>query len=40
MQVVLVLHNLLSWAVLLFGLWTLANALTGVFGKRSYHCRG
>ena len=36
MQIVLVLHNLLRWAVLLFGLWTLLNALTGVFGKRNY----
>lgn len=36
MQVVLVFHNLLRWAVLLFGLWTLLNALTGVFGKRTY----
>ena len=36
MQLVLVLHNLLRWAVLLFGLWTLLNAITGVFGKRKY----
>ena len=36
MQIVLVLHNLLRWGVLLFGLWTLWNALTGVFGKRKY----
>ena len=36
MQIVLVLHNLLRWAVLLFGLWTVLNALTGVFGKRKY----
>ena len=36
MQIVLVLHNLLRWAVLLFGLWTLLNAITGVFGKRNY----
>lgn len=36
MQIVLVLHNLLRWAVLLFGLWTLLNALTGVFGKRKF----
>jgi len=36
MQIVLLLHNLLRWAVLLFGIWTLLNALTGVFGKRSY----
>lgn len=36
MQVVLVLHNLLRWAVLLFGLWTVLNALSGVMGKRAY----
>jgi len=36
MQLVLVLHNLMRWAVLLFGLWTLFNALTGVFGKRNF----
>jgi len=36
MQLVLVLHNLLRWAVLLFGFWTLLNAITGVFGKRKY----
>ena len=36
MQVVLVLHNLLRWGVLIFGLWTLLNALTGVFGRRKY----
>src|SRR3982751_460325 len=36
MQVVLVMHNLLRWGVLIFGLWTLLNALTGVFGRRKY----
>lgn len=36
MQLVLILHSLLRWAVLLFGLWTLINALTGVASKRSY----
>ncbi|MBC7889424.1 MAG: hypothetical protein H7Z13_16220 [Ferruginibacter sp.] len=36
MQIVLVLHNLLRWGVLLFGLLTLVNAMTGVFGKRKY----
>ena len=36
MQVVLVLHSLLRWGVLIFGLWTLLNALTGVFGRRKY----
>jgi hypothetical protein len=36
MQIVLVLHNLLRWAVLIFGLWTLLNAITGVFSNRKY----
>ena len=36
MQLVLILHNLIRWAVLLFGLWTLINGLTGVLGKRKY----
>ena len=36
MQVVLILHNLLRWAVVILGLWTLINALTGYFGKRTY----
>ena len=36
MQLVLVLHNLIRWAVLLFGLWTLFSALSGVVGKRNY----
>ena len=36
MQTVLVLHNILRWAVLFFGVWTLINALTGVMSKRAY----
>ncbi len=36
MQIVLALHNLLRWAVLIFGLWTLINGITGYFGKRSF----
>jgi hypothetical protein len=36
MQIILILHNLFRWAVLIFGLWTLANALTGFFSKRKY----
>ena len=36
MQVVLVLHNILRWAVLLFGLWTLLNAISGVVSKKNY----
>lgn len=36
MQAVLVFHNITRWAVLLFGLWALLNALTGVMGKRAF----
>jgi hypothetical protein len=36
MQLILALHNLVRWAILLFGLWTLINALTGVLSKRSF----
>ena len=36
MNYTLIIHSILRWAVLLFGLWTLINALTGVFGKRSF----
>lgn len=36
MQFVTFLHNLLRWAVLLFGVWTVVNAITGVSGKRPY----
>ncbi len=36
MQAVLILHNLLRWAVLLFGVWTVINALTGVLSKRAF----
>jgi hypothetical protein len=36
MNYTVIVHNILRWAVLLFGLWTLINALTGVFSKRNY----
>ena len=36
MQIVLILHNLVKWFVLLFGLLTLTNAFGGVFKKRAY----
>jgi hypothetical protein len=36
MQFVLTLHSITRWAVLLFGVWTLINAITGVTGKRSF----
>jgi uncharacterized membrane-anchored protein len=37
MQAVLVFHNITRWAVLLFGVWALLNALTGVMGKRAFN---
>jgi len=36
MQAILVLHSLVRWFIMFFGLWTVLNALTGVFGKRPY----
>lgn len=36
MQIVLILHNLLRWAVLLFGLWTVINAISGLSSRRRY----
>ncbi len=36
MQTILVLHNILRWGILLFGLWTVLNAFSGVLSKRAY----
>jgi putative Ca2+/H+ antiporter (TMEM165/GDT1 family) len=36
MQTVLILHNILRWGVLIFGLWALIGAISGVASKRSY----
>ncbi len=36
MQLVLVLHNLIRWAVLLFGFWAIFSAISGVITKRNY----
>jgi hypothetical protein len=36
MNYTLMIHSVLRWAVLLFGLWTLINALSGVFTKRRF----
>ena len=36
MQVILVLHNLIRWAVMIFALWTILNAISGVISKRNY----
>ncbi|MBP6025406.1 hypothetical protein [Ferruginibacter sp.] len=36
MNYTLLIHNILRWAVLLFGIWTLLNAITGTLHKRNY----
>ncbi len=36
MQTVLIFHNLLRWAVLLFGLLTFFRAISGVISKRTF----
>lgn len=36
MQIVLILHNLLRWAVLIFGVLTVIKGLGGVFTKRTF----
>lgn len=37
MREILMIHNILRWGVLLFGLWTVLNALSGVFAKRKFN---
>ena len=36
MNYTLIIHSILRWAVVLFGLWALVNAFSGVFSKRTY----
>ena len=36
MQILLVLHNLLRWLILLFGVWTVLGALLGLAGRRNF----
>ena len=36
MNYTLIIHSILRWAVVLFGLWALMNALSGVISKRIY----
>lgn len=36
MQTMLVLHNLLRWLVLIFGLWAVISAISGLAGKKDY----
>jgi hypothetical protein len=36
MNYTLIIHNILRWAVLLFGVWAVVSALLAVFSKREY----
>ena len=36
MQIALVLHNLLRWAVLIFGVWSVFNAIKGLISKQPF----
>ncbi|MEO8763740.1 MAG: hypothetical protein ABI416_05610 [Ginsengibacter sp.] len=36
MQALLVIHNLLRWFILLFGIWTVLTSLSGLMSKRVY----
>jgi hypothetical protein len=36
MQAVLAVHSIVRWAVLLFGIWTVLNAITGLTTKRAF----
>jgi hypothetical protein len=36
MQTILVLHNIFRWAIVVFAVWTILNAISGLTGKRPY----
>ena len=36
MDIVLFLHNILRWAVLIFGVWAVFNGISGLGGKRAF----
>jgi uncharacterized membrane protein len=36
MQIVLAIHNVLRWAVIVFGVWSVINALTGILTNRPF----
>ena len=36
MQVLLVIHNLLRWLIILFGVWTVLNAISGLISKKEF----
>ena len=37
MNYTLIIHSILRWAVLLFGLWTVLSAISGLLGRRRYN---
>lgn len=39
MQTILILHNIVRWAILIFGLYTVFNALTGIISKRAFNSK-
>ncbi|MEO6290113.1 MAG: hypothetical protein ABIO76_09345 [Ginsengibacter sp.] len=39
MQALLVIHNLLRWLILLFGVWAVFGALAGIAGKKEFTVR-
>lgn len=36
MQALLVIHNLLRWLIIFFGIWTVISAISGLAGKREF----
>ncbi|MGH2563141.1 MAG: hypothetical protein ACRDE8_04320 [Ginsengibacter sp.] len=36
MQALLVIHNLLRWLIIIFGIWTVLSAISGLSGKREF----
>lgn len=36
MQALLVFHNLIRWFILIFGIWTVLNAINGLASKKEY----
>lgn len=36
MQALLVIHNLLRWLIIFFGIWTVLSAISGLAGKREF----
>lgn len=37
MQTILILHNIIRWAILIFGIYTVFNAVTGLMSKREFN---